>query len=656
MKITDGNMGYDLNKPDALSLFPGSATGEVVTDAWGGWHDAGDWDRRTPHLETVRKMVELWEFSPEYQEMVHLSIPEGGDDIPDVLNEAMWSLDLFRWLQADDGGVGGGVESASHPNYGDGSWGESLTLYAYAADAWTTWEYAAAAAKMAGALERYDSSAAAEWRDSALRAMNWAENNIPAGEAYDIAHVNSRNLAAAELYRLTGDAEWNTLYQATTVYSRDLGDVQWFEHQFEAAFVYARTDLVDVNAMIRDTGVADMNREAGFLTTTGDRGGFGSTINPYAPYGWGSSATAAEEASDLFLRLHALTGDASWLAEAMSDMQYLLGANPLNMSFLTGLGGREPLRILNVDAETMGAGPPPGITIYGDNNIFDGGFDWFHGVMQDDVWPTFYQTPVAESFQAFETFVAAVEYTVMQGMQDTMFVTGYLAAQGLADAQRGTPAADSLIGGAGDNVILADGGNDTVNASAGDDGISAGDGADLVFGKDGNDSVFGNAGDDRVFGGRGADVILGGAGADIAMGGLGDDVLIGGSGDDKLKGNDGDDTVLGSDGNDMLRGGSGNDILGGEAGNDRLTSGIGGDIFIFRIGDGADRIMDFEHGIDEIRIDTLPDVNLATLLSSGSFSADSLSFTLDLGAGDRLTIQATVAITTAQLTAAIDLI
>ncbi|MGL6209941.1 MAG: glycoside hydrolase family 9 protein, partial [Paracoccaceae bacterium] len=223
VKISDGSMGYDLTKPDVFTLLAGSETGEIVEDAWGGWHDAGDWDRRTPHIETTRKMMELWELSPEYQEISSLSIPESGDGIPDVLNEALWTLDFFKRLQGADGGVGGGVESAAHPNYGDGSWGESLKVYAYAADAWTTWEYAAAAAKMAGALQAYDPAAAAEWRASALLAMEWAEDNIPAGDGYDITHLNSRNLAAAELYNLTGAARWNTLYQQTTVYSGDLG-------------------------------------------------------------------------------------------------------------------------------------------------------------------------------------------------------------------------------------------------------------------------------------------------------------------------------------------------------------------------------------------------------------------------------------------------
>jgi Ca2+-binding RTX toxin-like protein len=49
-----------------------------------------------------------------------------------------------------------------------------------------------------------------------------------------------------------------------------------------------------------------------------------------------------------------------------------------------------------------------------------------------------------------------------------------------------------------------------------------------------------------------------------------------------------------------LVGGAGNDILQGGPGNDVLTGGAGADTFIFRQGDGADRVTDFVSGTDRI--------------------------------------------------------
>lgn len=70
----------------------------------------------------------------------------------------------------------------------------------------------------------------------------------------------------------------------------------------------------------------------------------------------------------------------------------------------------------------------------------------------------------------------------------------------------------------------------TVNALAGDDVIDAsGVPADTAA-----LTLVGNAGDDIIIGGSGADTILGGDGDDVLLGGPGADVLDGGSGDDIL--------------------------------------------------------------------------------------------------------------------------
>jgi endoglucanase len=675
LKLSDTNMGYDLTRPSPFDLFDGAMTGRTVTDAWGGWHDAGDWDRRTPHLETVRKMTELWELSGRYQEISNLSIPENGDAIPDVLNEALWTLDMFRRLQNADGGVSGGIESEEHPRFGDGSWGESLRVFTYAADAWTTYEYAAAAAKMANALEGYDPTLAATYRASALKAMTWAEANRPTGEAYDTTHQTSRNLAAAELYALTGNERWNTLYQATTVYDGDTSGVQWFEHQYEAAFVYARIDRPGVNTTLAQAGENVLLAEATRYATEWDTGGFGYSLNPYAPHAWGQSGQSMDEAADFFIRAHALTGQQRWLTEAQSEAQYLLGANPLNMSFLTGLNGRGPERILNVDAETMGEGPPPGITIYGDYNIRDLGYDWFHGVMDPAVWPNFYDIPVTESFNAFEFFVPSTEYTVMQGMQDTMFVTGYLAAQGMRNAIRGTAGADTLDGTGRDDIFLGGQRGDLVRGAAGDDRAGGGSGNDTLVGDAGNDSLFGEAGEDQVRGGSGNDVVIGGAGIDGLRGGAGNDVVIGGTEADVLNGNDGNDTLLGGAAADRLLGDVGRDILWGDAGRDTLSGGAGrdslsggtgtddlrggtaADEFVYKKGWGRDTIRDFRAGEDAIVIDLMTEQTEGQMLTAyGALSADRLTYTLTFSATDVLIIESTTALTRATIAAAVELI
>ncbi|MGD9865954.1 MAG: calcium-binding protein [Pseudodonghicola sp.] len=109
---------------------------------------------------------------------------------------------------------------------------------------------------------------------------------------------------------------------------------------------------------------------------------------------------------------------------------------------------------------------------------------------------------------------------------------------------------------------------------------------------------------DQIFGGRGNDSLSGRSGNDRLLGGAGNDTLLGQSGADTLLGQGGADRLSGGTGNDRLSGGVGNDILAGESGDDVLSGDAGRDRFQFGKGDGADRITDFQIGLDLIEIDS----------------------------------------------------
>ncbi len=102
------------------------------------------------------------------------------------------------------------------------------------------------------------------------------------------------------------------------------------------------------------------------------------------------------------------------------------------------------------------------------------------------------------------------------------------------------------------------------------------------------ETIIGGAGDDLLIGTDGDDLIIGGDGNDTIFGAAGDDTLIGGGGDCK---NDGNNVIDGGDGNDFVLGGSGNDTLFGGAGNDTIIGGSG-DNFIVG-GSGGDDLADY---------------------------------------------------------------
>ena len=181
----------------------------------------------------------------------------------------------------------------------------------------------------------------------------------------------------------------------------------------------------------------------------------------------------------------------------------------------------------------------------------------------------------------------------------------------------GTPGSDTLDGTAGDDTILGQRGNDILNGLDGDD---------FLFGGSGNDNLLGGADSDRLLGAEGDDLLNGGAGFDAvdygpASGGVTVDLAIQGVGnpqpigadqgndtlisiegvfasffDDVLIGDGQDNFLSGIAGNDTISGGSGSDTLSGDEGDDLLTGGLGNDTFLFRDGDGDDRIEDFAAG------------------------------------------------------------
>jgi Ca2+-binding RTX toxin-like protein len=146
----------------------------------------------------------------------------------------------------------------------------------------------------------------------------------------------------------------------------------------------------------------------------------------------------------------------------------------------------------------------------------------------------------------------------------------------------GTPLADVLTGGAGDDNIVAFAGDDVLVADAGDDAVSAAEGNDFVNGGDGRDVIFAGAGDDQVFAGSGADIVFGDAGADRIFADAGNDMINAGAGDDTVFGGAGNDLIVAelSDGNDVYfgddaDGGSGIDTLDVSAATANVTVNLG---------------------------------------------------------------------------------
>ena len=220
--------------------------------------------------------------------------------------------------------------------------------------------------------------------------------------------------------------------------------------------------------------------------------------------------------------------------------------------------------------------------------------------------------------------------------------------------------ADTVLGGAGNDVIDTGIDDDVIEGGDGNDDITGGQGSDDIDGGAGDDTI--NAGDDlfsdyvgddpnlpnpllidpatglpaesdpnpddnrdTVSGGEGNDVIMTGDDADEISGdegndtidaGIDDDVIDGGTGDDSILGGHGSDTIDGGDGDDFINAGdpalaalqapdetdpvpeNGRDLVDGGAGNDTILGEDDDDTLIGGLGDDS-----IDGGLDDDSID-----------------------------------------------------
>lgn len=660
---------------EALATSPTSIP-EDVGELWGGYFDAGDWDRRIQHLAGTRQHLELLELFPNYFETLNLSLPESNESfatpaevffsgpvpengLPDLLDESLWNLSFFQRLQTAEGGVRGGIESATTPLFGETSWQESQQVYAYAPDIWSSYVYAGVAARGSRVLQKYDLELADSYKESALAAIEWAEQNFDAVVAEYASQIaaldpadtgnrlreipgkinDERNLAALELYFLleeyypTDDSEqWHSLFLETSVFNVEPGqpvpEVFLFENfqvhdQQEAAFLYARlSDELDIDpgvqANAQDALIRDAERRLALQEGTAFK--WTKPNNDFFPAVPGALGTPQV---DSILQAYSLTGDPKYLESAVLGSQFSAGANPLNTTFTVGVGDRSPQNPFVINARISGQEAPTGITVYGPIDIgnfgnFQTGSVFQTGLYEDEFTPVPSDWPIAESFFDQYWVFPLNEFTIVESIAPTAYTWGFLAAQDFIVSQlngteandllNGTDVSDLINGSSGNDLLLGNGGNDTIKGGSGNDTLGGGEGTNELLGGRGNDTLTSQGVNDVLYGGEGTDVLDASVaiGRVTAFGGRGDDHIIGSNSNDSLTGGDGQNNLSGEGGNDSLSTGKDSDTLAGGIGFDTLSAGDGNDLLLggpgddILWGDGGHDTLQGDNGSDEL--------------------------------------------------------
>jgi endoglucanase len=440
-RLMDTRNGLSSSDPSNFRNLVAGKTDMLLPGVWGGYMDAGDWDRRIQHLISSLYLLDLAEQFPSCFKSLSLGIPESNNQLPDVVDEALFNLDFYRRIQTPEGGISGGIESEEHPNLGETSWQESLTIMAYEPGSWSSFYYAAVAAKAAGLLKSLGQDELSQtYQASAIKAMEWAEADYAKrrqrSPSYTVKGVeiermdnhidvrDKRNHAAAELFRLTGNPKWHDVFVETTMLNKPGVDLYlWRSHeQSQAAWAYVTTRRQGVDRQFQQYCREAILKESQDRLRTQSRTGFRWTKNDWAP----PNTTLSVSDAISLVRTHRLTGDEKYLRAVVLSCQAGLGANPLNLCYTTHLGHRWPHNPLHLDSRHTGQLPPEGITVFGP--VDPTGDDTFmRPIIRPNCFPPPETWPIMEAYWDVFWYPIMCEFTIQHPMAQNAYIWGYLA-------------------------------------------------------------------------------------------------------------------------------------------------------------------------------------------------------------------------------------
>lgn len=408
-----------------------------TTDAWGGHFDAGDWDRRAQHLWFARTAAELVREFPDVYGSLTVNIPESDDQLPDLLNEALWTVNAFRRLQRSDGAVSGGIEASEHPQAGTTSWTDPLAVYVYSPDPWSSFVYASAAAQVSEAARPYDSVLADDLLGSAVAAARWAEQEAQSVASPELRRLinEQRAVATAALYSATSQPEWHEAFKSSIQNEAGLSPIlSCHAHGYcDAAWVYVNIDDALTDPELRSRLSANLIANADTLIATAATTSYGWAVeNPKVSLVWGLGPGGSPSSTGI-LRAYRLTGDEQYRQAALRSMSVTLGANPIGTVFITGIG-EHPVRYpLMVDTINGGVPAWPGTPVYGYHDVTArSGDSWIDEFVLDPVgaYPLAADAPFLWRWHDVPQVAMFTEFTVHQSHAETLYAAAILGASG----------------------------------------------------------------------------------------------------------------------------------------------------------------------------------------------------------------------------------
>lgn len=309
-----------------------------------GWYDSGDYNKYTVNTAlAIYFLLQAFDSQKVFFSKLVADIPESKNTLPDVLDEAFWGLDWLLTMQDSDGGVfqrlGGTDQVGGRPA------SQTDTRYVFAKSTSATLYFAAVTAYAHRVLEQHGMSArySDQLLDASKKAWAWASDHPrviftqPSGVKSQLyawandALVDDWSWAAAELARSTGSKK----YLKRVNIPEKMPSLQW--QQVDALALISLLDNPHASASLRKQAKQALKVRAD------------EAVRMY----WASAYQVPLEAPDFVLGSNYLAVNRAFVllktyqqserieyrdaAQALLD--YVLGRNPLKLSYVTGVSG-----------------------------------------------------------------------------------------------------------------------------------------------------------------------------------------------------------------------------------------------------------------------------------------------------------------------------
>jgi endoglucanase len=397
-----GHLGVEPNKGDTDVPCQGGVC-DYRLDVSGGWYDAGDHGKYVVNGGiAAAQLLGTWEratrgptgHTDPFDDGA-LRIPEHGNGVPDILDEARWEVEFLLRMQVPAGKPLAGM---AHHKIHDQNWtglpmqpeDDPQPRELHPPSTAATLNLAATAAQCARVFKPYDR----EFADRCLAAAKtaWAaaeahpdvyasDADTNGGGAYGDKDVEDEFYwAAAELYLTTGQRAYLDHVVSSAIHTRNVFGAGGFGWQSVGAL--GKLDLATVRSTLpaaeQDRLRAQIVAAADAYLTTLRAEAYGHPLPGNAEYyAWGSNSGLLNNVVVLVTAFD-LTGKAKYRDGALEGVDYVFGRNALNHSYVTGWGTKTPQnqhsRIFGHQLDPTLPNPPPGSIAGGPNTALQDPF------------------------------------------------------------------------------------------------------------------------------------------------------------------------------------------------------------------------------------------------------------------------------------------